>query len=100
MDSYRDYYSPYRGEPEEMMVSAAVAPDTAEQVQQIVKIANRYKVPLWMISCGKNHMYGLAAPVLSDSVVLDLNRNFRFGPLARVHHTLLLPSTRRNLSLE
>ena len=27
-------------------------------------------------------------------------RDFRFGPLARAHRTLLLPSTQRNLSLE
>ena len=39
---YRDAYSPFWGEPEERLVSAAVAPDTVEQVSQIVRIANRY----------------------------------------------------------
>ena len=34
---YRDAYSPLWGEPEERLVSAAVAPDTAEQVSQIVR---------------------------------------------------------------
>ena len=33
---YRDAYSPFWGEPEEKVASAAVAPDTAEQVQEIV----------------------------------------------------------------
>ena len=37
---YRDAYSPFRGEPEERVPSAAVAPDTVEQVQAIVRIAN------------------------------------------------------------
>jgi (+)-pinoresinol hydroxylase len=49
---YRDAYSPFWGEPEERLVAAAVAPDSAEQVSQIVKIANRYRVPLFAISTG------------------------------------------------
>jgi 4-cresol dehydrogenase (hydroxylating) len=32
----------------------AVAPSTVEQVQQIVEVANRYKMPLWPVSTGKN----------------------------------------------
>lgn len=54
--------------------SGAVAPKTTEHVQAIVEIANQYKVPLWTISCGKNHAYGGAAPRVSGSVVLDLKR--------------------------
>jgi 4-cresol dehydrogenase (hydroxylating) flavoprotein subunit len=54
--------------------SAAVAPLTAEQVQEILRIANRHKVPLWPISRGKNFGYGGAAPLLKGSVVLDLSR--------------------------
>ena len=34
---YRDAYSPLVGEPEEKVASAAVAPDSTEQVQQIVR---------------------------------------------------------------
>ncbi len=54
--------------------AAAVAPLTAEQVREIVLIANEYKVPLWPISRGKNFGYGGAAPRLKGSVVLDLSR--------------------------
>ncbi len=54
--------------------SAAVAPLTAEEVQEVVRIANRHKVPLWPISRGKNFGYGGAAPVVKGSVVLDLSR--------------------------
>ena len=51
---YRDAYSPIWGEPEERLVSAAVAPDTVEQVSQIVRTANRFRIPLFAISTGKN----------------------------------------------
>jgi 4-cresol dehydrogenase (hydroxylating) flavoprotein subunit len=53
---------------------AAVAPMTVEEVQAIVRIANRHRLPLWPISRGKNFGYGGAAPVLKGSVILDLSR--------------------------
>jgi 4-cresol dehydrogenase (hydroxylating) len=71
---YRDAYSPLWSEPEEKVASAAVAPDSAEQVQEIVKIANEFRIPLYPISTGRNLGYGGSAPVLSGSVVLDLKR--------------------------
>ena len=71
---YRDAYSPLWSEPEEKVASAAVAPDSAEQVQEIVRIANEYRIPLYPISTGRNLGYGGSAPVLSGSVVLDLKR--------------------------
>ena len=54
--------------------AAAVAPLTAEQVAEVVKLANAHKLPLWPISRGKNFGYGGAAPRLKGSVVLDLSR--------------------------
>ena len=71
---YRDAYSPLWSEEEEKIASAAVAPDSAEQVQEIVRIANEFRVPLYPISTGRNLGYGGSAPVLSGSVVLDLKR--------------------------
>ncbi|HEY8519554.1 MAG TPA: FAD-binding oxidoreductase [Gammaproteobacteria bacterium] len=71
---YRDAYSPERDEPTERLASAAVAPSTVEQVQQIVRIANEHKIPLYPISTGKNLGYGGSAPILSGSVVVDLKR--------------------------
>jgi hypothetical protein len=71
---YRDAYSPLMGEPDEMLASAAIAPDGVEQVQKVVRIANRYKIPIYPVSTGKNLGYGGSAPVLSGSVVLDLKR--------------------------
>ena len=71
---YRDAYSPERDEPTERLASAAVAPIDVEQVQQIVRIANEHKLPLYPISTGKNVGYGGSAPILSGSVVVDLKR--------------------------
>jgi (+)-pinoresinol hydroxylase len=71
---YRDAYSPLWGEPDERWASAAVAPDTVEQVQEIVRIANRFKVPLYPISTGRDLGYGGSAPTYGGSVVLDLKR--------------------------
>ena len=71
---YRDAYSPLWTEPEEKVASAAVAPNSAEQVQDVVRIANEFRIPLYPISTGRNLGYGGAAPVLSGSVVLDLKR--------------------------
>ena len=65
---YKDAYSPFRGEPEEITVSAAVAPLSVEEVQQVMRTANRYRVPIYPISTGKNLGYGGSAPNLSGSV--------------------------------
>ncbi len=73
-DLYRDAYSPFWGEPEEKLVSAAVAPASTEEVQAVMRIANQYRIPIYPISTGKNLGYGGSAPVLSGSVVLDLKR--------------------------
>jgi len=69
--AYSDPFAPKEGL---HVPSAAVAPETVEEIQAIVQIANEHKLPLWPISRGKNYGYGGPAPVLADSVVLDLSR--------------------------
>ena len=71
---YRDAYSPVWGEGGERLVSAAVAPQSVEEVQAIVRVAGQYRIPLFPISTGRNLGYGGAAPNLSGSVVVDLKR--------------------------
>src|SRR5690348_13576123 len=70
----RDAESPFYGEPEERVASAAVAPASLEQVQAVVRAANEHRIPLYPISTGRNLAYGGSAPVYSGSVVLDLKR--------------------------
>ena len=74
VDTYRDSYSPFWHESDEPVPSAAVAPKTVDEVQQVLRVAGAHKIPLWTISTGKNLGYGGSAPLLSGSVVLDLKR--------------------------
>jgi 4-cresol dehydrogenase (hydroxylating) len=71
--SYHDPY-PISNDDTRYKAHAAVAPAATEQVQEIVKVASEFGVPLWPVSRGKNFAYGGAAPILSGSVVVDLNR--------------------------
>src|SRR6188768_243823 len=74
-DQDRDTYLDHFAVDESAHASAAaVAPLTAEQVVEVVKLANTHKLPLWPISRGKNFGYGGSAPRLKGSVVLDLSR--------------------------
>jgi (+)-pinoresinol hydroxylase len=77
LDLYKDAYSPLRGTPEERTASAAVAPASVEEVQAVVRTANKYGIPVYAISTGKNLGYGGSAPVMSGSVVIDLKRMAR-----------------------
>ncbi|MBR8464216.1 FAD-binding oxidoreductase [Campylobacter sp. faydin G-24] len=71
---YRDAYSPYWGEELENVPSLAVAPKSTEEVQAVVKVANKFKIPIFPISTGKNLGYGASAPNNRGDVVIDLKR--------------------------
>ena len=89
---YRDAYSPFWGEAEDRVPSAAVAPASVEQVQAIVRIANAYKIPLWTVSTGRNLGYGGSAPVYSGSVVVDLKRMNRILEVNdKTHYAVVEP---------
>ncbi len=60
---YRDSYSVFLGEPEEIVASAAVAPDTVEQVQKVMKIANTFKVPMFPISTARTWDMEVPRPI-------------------------------------
>ncbi|MFO1402050.1 MAG: FAD-binding oxidoreductase [Steroidobacteraceae bacterium] len=87
---YRDPFSPFAGGPEDPLPSAALAPDTVEQVQEIVRIANHHRVPLYPISTGKNYGYGGPAPPLAGCVVLDLKRMNRVLEVDEQHASVLV----------
>jgi 4-cresol dehydrogenase (hydroxylating) len=54
--------------------SAVVLPSTVEQVQEVVRIANRHGVALWTHSTGRNNGYGGPAPRVRGSVIVSLRR--------------------------
>jgi FAD/FMN-containing dehydrogenase len=43
---------------DELIASCTIEPATVEHVQDVVKLANKYKIPLWPISIGRNLGYG------------------------------------------
>lgn len=73
-ETYLDLYAPGPAAERRHAPSGAVVVDSTEQVQAIVRQANRYGIPLWPVSRGKNFGYGGAAPVLAGSMILDMTR--------------------------
>jgi FAD/FMN-containing dehydrogenase len=49
---------------EELVSSAVVRPGNTEEVQGLVRIANKYKIPIWVTSIGRNLGYGGAARMI------------------------------------
>ncbi len=59
---------------EDIKPAAVVKPASVEEIQEIVKIANEFKAPLWPISGGKNHGYGMACAANPENIIIDLKR--------------------------
>lgn len=61
-------------EQKDLVASAVVRPGNTEEVQALVRIANKYKVPIWVTSIGRNLGYGGAArtsPLLPRSCLFS-----------------------------
>ncbi|BBM85974.1 FAD-binding oxidoreductase [Candidatus Uabimicrobium amorphum] len=58
----------------ERSIQAVLLPESTEQVQKIVAIANENKTPLYPISSGKNWGLGDRLPVQSGATIVDLKR--------------------------
>ncbi len=54
--------------------SGALAPATVEEVQAIVGVCDKYTIPVWPVSTGKNFGYGSAACATRGQLILDLRR--------------------------
>jgi len=71
----RDIFSPlgekFFGKP--AMPRVIVCPANAEEVQKVVKIANKYSIPITPVTFGTN-MGGLAIPAIEGSMIVDLKR--------------------------
>lgn len=72
LKAFQDPY-PTTSEPE-FLPGAVVFPETTEEVQRLVEIANEFCIPLSPTATGKNLGYGGAAPRLSGAVVVQTAR--------------------------
>lgn len=67
-------------------VFAVLRPESTQQVQTIVQIANEYKTPLYPLSCGKNLGLGSRLPVRDGAVIVDLGRMNHIREVNVEHH--------------
>jgi 4-cresol dehydrogenase (hydroxylating) flavoprotein subunit len=58
----------------ERRVLAILKPKDSRQVQACMRIANRYKVPVYVVSTGKNWGNGSSVPTQDECVVMHLGR--------------------------
>jgi 4-cresol dehydrogenase (hydroxylating) len=71
----REWRDPFQHESwDEYTASAVLMPETVEEIQEIVRIANRRGVHLWTHGQGRNNGYGGPAPRLKGSVIVSLRR--------------------------
>ncbi|KAK4107351.1 vanillyl alcohol oxidase [Canariomyces notabilis] len=75
LSDYIDPYDVHEDRDDKRKVpSAAVCPQSIEQLKEMLAVANKYAIPLWTFSRGKNLGYGGPAPRVNGSVALDLHR--------------------------
>ena len=74
-DETRDFRDPFWFHAwDDYEASAVVQPASVEEVQEIVRIANEHKVPIWISGVGKNNGYGGSSPRVRGSVVVNMLR--------------------------
>ncbi|KIX10676.1 uncharacterized protein Z518_01760 [Rhinocladiella mackenziei CBS 650.93] len=74
LEEYVDPYELWEQEGKRKMPSAAVCPCSTEELRGVLTIANKFGIPVWTFSRGKNLGYGGPAPRLNGSIALDLHR--------------------------
>ena len=67
---FRDPFQPPSWD--DYAASAVVMPTAVEQIQEIVRVANEHRVPLWTHGQGRNNGYGGPAPRVKGSVIVSL----------------------------
>ncbi|OTB19278.1 putative vanilly-alcohol oxidase [Daldinia sp. EC12] len=76
-DDLKDYIDPYEipeAGHERSVPGAAACPSSVLDLQAVLKIVNKHKIPVWTFSRGKNLGYGGPAPRVPGSIALDLHR--------------------------
>jgi FAD/FMN-containing dehydrogenase len=74
-DELREYRDPYDYQGSDRYTgSAVVTPNAVEDVQEIVRVANEFGVPLWTFGQGRNFTYGGPAPLVQGSIQVSFRR--------------------------
>jgi 4-cresol dehydrogenase (hydroxylating) len=55
-------------------IPAIIQPASRDELQGCIRIANRFGIPVYPVSSGKNWGYGSRVPVADSSVLIDLKR--------------------------
>lgn len=93
LGEYRDQMS-YPGW-SDRLPAAAVLPESVEEVQAVVRLANEHRLPLWPHSTGRNNGYGGAGPGVGGAVVVSLRRMNRVLELdGELGYALVEPGVR------
>src|SRR5207237_38137 len=69
-------------------IPLVVLPASRDEVQQVVRIANRHRLPLYPISRGRNWGLGSRVPVRTGCCVIDLRRMDRIVEYDEQHAVL------------
>ena len=54
--------------------SAVVMPESTEHVQEILAVCNKYNMPVWPVSTGRNFGYGSATANTRGQIIMELRR--------------------------
>src|SRR5262249_20413517 len=54
-------------------IAGAVLPRSTDEVVAVVRLANKYRTPIYPISTGRNWGYGSANPATDGCVIVDLS---------------------------
>jgi 4-cresol dehydrogenase (hydroxylating) len=58
----------------QQVIPAILRPASRQQVQDCLRIASRFRVPVYPVSSGKNWGYGSGVPTQTQTAILDLSR--------------------------
>ncbi len=82
-------------------VVAVLKPGSLEQVQSIVATANKYRIPLYPISCGKQWGMGSRLPVKDGAAIVDLSQMNRIIEVnTQFHYAVVEPGVTQRQLLE
>jgi 4-cresol dehydrogenase (hydroxylating) flavoprotein subunit len=96
-DELREFRDPFAFATwDDYTASAVLMPETVEEIQQIVGIANEHGIPLWTHATGMNNGYGGPAPRVKGSVVVSLRNAVLIPTNARsfIHVTMVIFDTK------